>query len=72
VHDGQPTAHCRSKSTAPIHLFSGNEAAGNGKFMSPYQFIFACNTEPVNSRVNQQTLAEALEWLWHDYEPYKK
>jgi enterochelin esterase-like enzyme len=32
-----------------------------------YQFVFARNAGHVDSRVKQQTLAEALEWLWHDY-----
>jgi hypothetical protein len=32
-----------------------------------YQFIFARNAGHVASSVKQQTLAEALEWLWHDY-----
>jgi enterochelin esterase-like enzyme len=32
-----------------------------------YQFIFARNAGHVDGRVKQQTLAEALEWLWHDY-----
>jgi enterochelin esterase-like enzyme len=34
-----------------------------------YQFIFARNAGHVDSRVKQQTLAEALEWLWQDYRP---
>ena len=32
-----------------------------------YQFIFARNAGHVDGRVKQQTLAEALEWLWKDY-----
>jgi len=33
-----------------------------------YQFIFARNAGHVDGRVKQQTLAEALEWLWQDYQ----
>ena len=32
-----------------------------------YQFIFARNAGHVDGPVKQQTLAEALEWLWRDY-----
>jgi enterochelin esterase-like enzyme len=31
-----------------------------------YQFIFARNAGHTDSKVKQQTLAEALEWLWKD------
>jgi hypothetical protein len=34
-----------------------------------YQFVFAQNAGHVDSRTKQQTLPEALEWLWHDYNP---
>lgn len=34
-----------------------------------YQFIFARNAKHVDYKVKQQTLAEALEWLWKDYNP---
>ncbi|HEX5399593.1 MAG TPA: alpha/beta hydrolase-fold protein [Verrucomicrobiae bacterium] len=34
-----------------------------------YQFIFARNAGHVASSVKQQTLPEALEWLWKDYRP---
>jgi enterochelin esterase-like enzyme len=34
-----------------------------------YQFVFARNAGHVDGRVKQQTLAEALEWLWRDYQP---
>jgi enterochelin esterase family protein len=34
-----------------------------------YQFIFARNAGHVDGRVKQQTLPEALEWLWQDYQP---
>ncbi len=37
-----------------------------------YQFIFARNAGHVDGRVKQQTLAEALEWLWQDYQPVTK
>ena len=37
-----------------------------------YQFVFARNAGHVDGRVKQQTLAEALEWLWHDYQPGAK
>jgi enterochelin esterase family protein len=32
-----------------------------------YQFVFARNAGHVDGRVKQQTLPEALEWLWQDY-----
>ncbi|MEO8960268.1 MAG: alpha/beta hydrolase-fold protein [Ginsengibacter sp.] len=34
-----------------------------------YQFIFARNAVHVDSKVKQQTLPEALQWLWKDYQP---
>jgi len=37
-----------------------------------YQFVFARNAGHVDGRVKQQTLAEALEWLWRDYQPAAK
>jgi enterochelin esterase-like enzyme len=37
-----------------------------------YQFVFARNAGHVDGRVKQQTLPEALEWLWHDYQPAGK
>jgi enterochelin esterase-like enzyme len=37
-----------------------------------YQFIFARNAGHVDGRVKQQTLPEALEWLWQDYRPVTK
>jgi len=37
-----------------------------------YQFVFARNAGHVDGRVKQQTLAEALEWLWRDYRPTTK
>ncbi len=37
-----------------------------------YQFVFARNAGHVDNRVKQQTLPEALEWLWHDYQPAAK
>jgi hypothetical protein len=37
-----------------------------------YQFVFARNAGHVDGRVKQQTLPEALEWLWHDYQPVTK
>jgi enterochelin esterase family protein len=36
-----------------------------------YQFIFAVNAGHVDHKVKQQTLPEALEWLWKDYHPAK-
>ena len=36
-----------------------------------YQFIFARNARHVDHKVKQQTLPEALEWLWKDYLPAK-
>jgi len=32
-----------------------------------YQFIFARNAAHVSFNVRQQTLPEALEWLWKGY-----
>jgi len=32
-----------------------------------YQFVFARNAGHTDRAVKQQTLPEALEWLWHDY-----
>ena len=37
-----------------------------------YQFIFARNAGHVDRNVKQQTLPEALEWLWKDYVPVTK
>lgn len=37
-----------------------------------YQFVFARNAGHVDSKVKQQTLPEALEWLWKDYHPVLK
>jgi enterochelin esterase-like enzyme len=37
-----------------------------------YQFIFALNAGHVDGKVRQQTLPEALEWLWKDYHPVVK
>jgi hypothetical protein len=37
-----------------------------------YQFVFARNAGHVDGRVKQQTLPEALEWLWRDYQPVPK
>ena len=37
-----------------------------------YQFVFARNAGHVDGKVRQQTLPEALEWLWHDYRPTVK
>jgi iron(III)-enterobactin esterase len=34
-----------------------------------YQFVFARNAGHVDVKVKQQTLPEALEWLWQDYQP---
>jgi len=34
-----------------------------------YQFVFAQNAGHVDYAVKQQTLPEALEWLWKDYRP---
>jgi enterochelin esterase-like enzyme len=34
-----------------------------------YQFIFARNAGHVDAGVKRQTLPEALEWLWRDYQP---
>jgi hypothetical protein len=35
----------------------------------PCQFVFARNAAHGGRAVKQQTLAEALEWLWKDYQP---
>jgi enterochelin esterase-like enzyme len=37
-----------------------------------YQFVFARNAGHVDGRVKQQTLPEALEWLWKGYQPRTK
>lgn len=37
-----------------------------------YQFVFARNAGHVDGKVKQQTLPEALEWLWKDYHPVTK
>jgi enterochelin esterase-like enzyme len=37
-----------------------------------YQFIFARNAGHTDRGVKQQTLPEALEWLWRDYHPASK
>jgi enterochelin esterase-like enzyme len=37
----------------------------------PYQFVFARNAKHVDYQVRQQTLPEALEWLWKDYKKGK-
>src|SRR5665213_1337342 len=37
-----------------------------------YQFIFARNAGHTDRSVKQQTLPEALEWLWQDYKPVTK
>lgn len=37
----------------------------------PYQFVFARNARHVDNKVRKQTLPEALEWLWKDYDPVK-
>ena len=37
-----------------------------------YQFVFARNAGHVDGKVKQQTLPEALEWLWKDYRPATK
>ncbi len=37
-----------------------------------YQFIFARNAGHVDYKVKQQTLPEALEWLWKGYKPPQK
>jgi enterochelin esterase family protein len=34
-----------------------------------YQFVFARNAGHTDGGVKQQTLPEALEWLWKDYKP---
>ena len=34
-----------------------------------YQFVFARNARHVDYKVKRQTLPEALEWLWKDYQP---
>ena len=37
-----------------------------------YQFVFARNAGHTDSGVKRQTLPEALEWLWKDYQPAPK
>ena len=38
----------------------------------PYQFLFVRNSGHGDSAVKQQTLPEALEWLWKDYQANSK
>ncbi|HSY17871.1 MAG TPA: alpha/beta hydrolase-fold protein [Candidatus Acidoferrales bacterium] len=37
-----------------------------------YQFVFARNAGHTDGKVKQQTLPEALEWLWQGYQPALK
>jgi hypothetical protein len=37
-----------------------------------YQFVFARNAGHTDRGVKQQTLPEALEWLWQGYQPFAK
>jgi enterochelin esterase-like enzyme len=37
-----------------------------------YQFVFARNAGHTDRNVKQQTLPEALKWLWQDYQPAPK
>ena len=37
-----------------------------------YQFVFARNAGHVDGKVKQQTLPEALEWLWKGYKPVQQ
>ncbi len=37
-----------------------------------FQFVFARNAGHVDGKAKQQTLPEALEWLWKDYKPVTK
>jgi iron(III)-enterobactin esterase len=37
-----------------------------------YQFVFSRNAGHVDGPTRQQTLPEALEWLWQDYQPVTK
>ena len=37
-----------------------------------YQFVFARNAGHTDGKVKLQTLPEALEWLWQDYQPVTK
>jgi iron(III)-enterobactin esterase len=37
-----------------------------------YQFVFARNAGHTDGSVKQQTLPEALQWLWKDYKPAAK
>jgi enterochelin esterase family protein len=47
-------------------------AKGLAKKGYHYQFIFARNAKHCDGKVKQQTLAEALQWLWKDYHPVIK
>jgi hypothetical protein len=35
----------------------------------PYQFVFARNASHVDRGVQQQTLPEALQYIWQGYQP---
>jgi enterochelin esterase family protein len=34
-----------------------------------YQYTFALNAGQCDRKVREQTLPEALEWVWRDYRP---
>jgi hypothetical protein len=48
--------------------FMARELAAKGYH---YQFVFAQNASHGDRAVKQQTLAEALEYLWQGYAPSK-
>ncbi len=53
-------------------LANENMAAALAAKGYPYQFTFARNAAHVDHAVKQQTLPEALEWLWQGYKPSGK
>lgn len=49
---------------ANLHMAEALKAKGY-----PYQFVYAKEAGHVDRPVRAQTLAPALEWLWHDFKP---
>jgi len=79
---------CQSRvAVTPRHIFvsgkahkpTGDEGVANENMAKAlaargyhYQFVFARNAGHVDGRVKQQTLPEALEWLWQGCQPVAK
>ncbi len=54
MHDGVP---CQSRGTAKVLAAKGYH----------YQFVFIRNAAHCDKSAKEQTLPEALQWLWHGY-----